>query len=262
MVDHFQLAGFRIKEAGSGNIAVMVSGERLYYQNLRLAFPQYRFSRAFDDQYGRFDWGTYINGIDESARLEVHKVLELFKATVYLDDALDQTFALDYHMRSSFHGGGRTEIGELVYGAKYHRDKTKALEIAKRMVIFIQSNPAYLRSEYIISVPSYAPKPFDLPAFLAGILCDQLHIPNGTEYVLKIRKTQPMKDVKSVKDKSDNIRGAFQVKDPMRFQNCVVTVIDDIYSSGTTLHELATELQQTGARVQGLVATKTLTDPQ
>lgn len=70
-----------------------------------------------------------------------------------------------------------------------------------------------------------------------------------------------MKDCKTVKEKSDNIRGAFRVSNEVSLQNKLVTIIDDIYQSGSTLHELGTTLQNAGAVVQGLVATKTLKDP-
>ena len=78
----------------------------------------------------------------------------------------------------------------------------------------------------------------------------------------KVRKTSyPMKDLKTVKEKADNIRGAFQVDPRAPFKGRVLTIVDDIYESGTTMHELATTLQITGALVQGLTVTKTITDP-
>ena len=40
----------------------------------------------------------------------------------------------------------------------------------------------------------------------------------------------------------------------------LVTIIDDIYQTGVTLHEIAMVLQSKGATVQGLVATKTFRD--
>ena len=66
-----------------------------------------------------------------------------------------------------------------------------------------------------------------------------------------------MKDIETMEDKSTNIRGAFQVDVAHPFKNKTVIVIDDLYDSGATLHELANILQSVGAKVFGLVATKT-----
>lgn len=70
-----------------------------------------------------------------------------------------------------------------------------------------------------------------------------------------------MKDLVSCQEKVDNMRGAFLVDKGAPFKNHLITLIDDIYESGVTLQELAHTLQQSGARIQGLAITKTLTDP-
>lgn len=266
-MDHFQLVGYEVKDAGSGNAVVLISGSRLYYDIIRRAFNNYHFSRAFDDNRNRYTWGAYIYDIDETNRERVIALLELFKKTVCIEDALTQTFALSYHSQSTFQGIGRTEIGELVYRAKpYHRppserQKQMAFKLVELFEQFIRCHPSYLRSDFLIAVPSYPEKPFDLPTFLVEQLVTKLGIQNGRNYVHKIRSSSPMKDCKTVKEKSDNIRGAFKISKEALLQNKCVTIVDDIYQSGATLHELGTVLQNTGAVVQGLVATKTLKNP-
>lgn len=64
-----------------------------------------------------------------------------------------------------------------------------------------------------------------------------------------------------IKEKTDNIKDAFTIVDPIMFQGKRVIIVDDIYQSGVTLHEVATALQPIGADVLGLVATKTIRDP-
>src|SRR5262245_2295315 len=115
MADHFQLQNFAVKDSGGENVVVLISGHRKYYDIIRHAFQDYRFSRAFDDQYSRYDWGTYVYNVQESNRARIIALLELFEQAVCIEDALDRTFALDYHMRPYHEGRGRTEIGELLY---------------------------------------------------------------------------------------------------------------------------------------------------
>jgi hypothetical protein len=267
LADHFQLLKYEVKDAGGGNIVILVSGPRNYYSILRHAFNNHHFSRAFDDRKNRYTWGAYINDIQMEDRLKVMKLLELLTKSVCIDDALSQTFALSYHYKSTFEGTGRTDIGKLVYSAKpYHRPTSpkqmaSAVALADHLEQFILSHPSYMRSDFLIAVPSSPNKSFDLPTFLARHLSNKLNIKNGQQHITRVGQSKPMKDYKSVQEKSDNIRGAFQVINTKIFEGSLVTVIDDIYESGTTLHELALTLQNAGATVQGLVATKTLSDP-
>jgi predicted amidophosphoribosyltransferase len=190
----------------------------------------------------------------------VKKLLDLFARTVCIDTALEQAFALDYHMQSG--GGGRTAVGDLVYRAKPYKKPAKdthkqaAAELAEIFVDFITCHPSYARSDFVIPVPFFGQKSYDLPAFLARQICNRLQIPSGSHLVKKVQLTKSVKDL-PFEEKFNAIRDAFQVVSDTSVQGKLITLIDDIYQSGATLHELARTLQQAGARVQGLAATKT-----
>ena len=244
MADHYQLANFETLDAGSGNFVVLVSGSRKYYDVLRHAFYQYRFSRAFDDYRNRFEWGTYIYAIDDKERKKIVKLLTTFKECVCIDDILSQTFALSYHSYAGFEGVGKTEMGKLVYAAKpYHQTPTgkhqaKAKELAAHFIDFIECHPSYKRSDCVLAVPPSPGKSFDLPTVLVEEISTQLKIVNGSHYVRKIRETK-MKDKQTLKEKTDEIQGAFDVVPNISLAGKLVTIIDDIYQTGVTLHEIA-----------------------
>ncbi|HVU12131.1 MAG TPA: hypothetical protein VHD90_12680 [Phototrophicaceae bacterium] len=265
MPDHYQLANFEVQDAGGSNLVVLVSGSRKYYDILRHAFSRYRFSRAFNDHKNRFDWGTYIYNINDPEPSKLVKLLTKFKEYVCIDDIMDQTFALDYHSYANFDGIGKTDIGKLVYAAKpYHqipsdRHRAKAHILAKHFVEFIDCHPSYKRSDYLIAVPPNPGKTYDLPTILVEEICTKLKMSNGSRYIRKARETK-MKDRKTLKEKTDEINGAFEIVGSPSFEGKNVTIIDDIYQTGVTLHEVALVLQSKGATVQGLVATKTLRD--
>jgi predicted amidophosphoribosyltransferase len=269
MVDHFRLEKHEVIDSGSGNILLLLSGSRTYYSILRGAFSELQFSRAFDDVRNRYSWGTYINKVSDDEIKNIKTLLDLLQRSVYLDDALSQTFALDYHFRSQFDGLGRTEIANLVYHSKHYKSQKQVLQteleqaskLADKFIEFMQCHPSYVKSDYVVSVPGNPSKVFDLPSFIAERISTVLNIKNGKGLVQRTRNPSPMKDKLSLKEKSENIRGVFKVVDPVPFNGCTITVIDDIYASGVTLHELGTTLERSGATVQGLVATKTLSDP-
>src|SRR5438876_9665711 len=100
MPEHFQLLTYELQDRGNGNLLVLFSRQRKYYDVLRHAFPEFRFSKCFPDVRERYNWGTYIYAIDENNRHRVRDLLDLLKRAVCLDDELTQTFALDYHKPS------------------------------------------------------------------------------------------------------------------------------------------------------------------
>lgn len=258
---HFKLHSFEIRKYPEKNqLLVLVSGNRRYYQILRDAFPQYFFSPAFNDQYRVYNWGTYIHGISPNDEIKLLQLLELLKQVVCIDDILKQTFALDYHMRPEY-DGGRTKIGDLVYHAKYQNSIPKAEELITHFETFIVSHPLYSKSNFLLATPSSDPNKFSLPGFLVNALCTKLEIPDGGGYVKKVKETRPMKDIKTIQEKTENIRGAFKISDAAPLEGKIVTIVDDLYQSGVTMNELATELQKHGAIVLGLAGTKTISDP-
>lgn len=264
-MDHFTLTDYRIHEAGSNQIVVMVTGNRVYKTILARAFPRHFMSRAFEDRYGQFEWGTYIHATDDQMRSQVNTLLELCKECVFIQDDLTETYALNYHTEMTSSGGyARTETGQLVYAAKpYARTSTdahraNATRLAQLMVNFIRRHPSYHRSSIIIPVPAQSDKAFDLPTVLASQVARACNVSDGNALVRKTRQTLPAKDCQTIQQKVDNVRGAFEVVPAADLQGRDVVLLDDIYQSGFTLNEVGRVLFEAGAQsVFGLVATKT-----
>ncbi|MBL8156842.1 MAG: hypothetical protein JNM70_21885 [Anaerolineae bacterium] len=265
MVDHFQLGNYEIQSRDENTTLLLIKGHRKYYSILCDAFPEYRFSIQFADVRKRFDWGTYIYGLMEKEPLT--KLIDMMKKVVCIDieNALEMTFALGYH---TDRGKGKTTMGEVVYKAKpYHNSPTSssirhANILAEWYCSFMRRHPAYARADYVLSVPARAGKSFDLPNHIVEVICRELGIANGAGLVYRARETRPMKDLKTQWAKTENMRDAFAVNTGVSLVGKSVVVIDDICQSGITLHQMAVPLQSTGATVFGLVATKTLSDPQ
>lgn len=256
MVNHFQLGDFEISRHHAGNTIVLFSGAEVYYDLLTQAFYEYRFGPIFEARRREYEWGFFINAISEDERVLVANLLGTFQSSVYIDNALEQTFALDYH----FALDERSEVGELVYRAKYKADKNCALELADCFADFIRCHPSYNRADYIASVPSYPNKPYDLPKFLVETLCATLSIQSGQHLIKKVRETEPMKDLNTEAEKFNNICGAFEVTDSEQSKGKTIIIVDDLIRSGMTLHELGMTLRRSGSLVLGLAATKTIRD--
>ena len=264
-MDHFTLIDYKIQDAGANQLLVMISGNQIYKTILARAFPGHFMSRTFEDRFSRYEWGTYIHGVDDQMRAQIEVLLALCKRHIFIQDDLTETFALSYHTEMTPFGGyARTEIGELVYSAKpYERAVTasyraNAAKLAEQMAGFTQQHPSYYRSSVVISVPARAGKSFDLPTELAHQVAGACMKTDGTAFVRKVRQTRPAKDCQTIQEKIDNVRGAFEVVPGAIVQDRDILLVDDIYQAGFTLNEVGKVLFEAGARsVFGLIATKT-----
>jgi predicted amidophosphoribosyltransferase len=267
-MDRFQMDKFRCSRNLAGDVLLMVSGSPRYKAILARAFPELYFSSTFADKFGSFTWGTYIKRASEGDERAICGLCELFQQVVYLADDLDECFALAFHTQTSSTGGyERTPIGQLVYTAKpYNRvgspgDREQGVALAELLAGFVEQHPTYRRADLLVSVPpSNTNKDFDLPALLVAEIARRTGKRDATAAVRKTRATRPMKDCLTVQEKVDNLHGAFAADPAVVRQKCVV-LIDDIYQSGFSIHELGRSLRQAGASlVLGLVASKTARD--
>ncbi len=92
---------------------------------------------------------------------------------------------------------------------------------------------------------------------LAGALQRTLQIPRirGVE---KQRRTRPQSEL-SRRERLENVRGAFRPRMPDRLENRSILVVDDVFTTGTTINEVARTLRGSKAgRVGGLVLARAL----
>ncbi|MFH2056314.1 MAG: hypothetical protein ABIJ61_10180 [bacterium] len=179
---------------------------------------------------------------------------------------LDFCLALDFNF--TLEPGARSEIGELLYRAKYKRRR-----LARRRLVN-QLLPAFRRLPFrsppagvvLSSPPIPQTKNFDLPYLLAKSLTRRL-LKSGEQVeqvIARLRLPKP-----SMKDSRFQHKLDFweKVMQPQHVelsgtpQGRTVCVVDDLYKSGCTLWSYARLLKQLGAdQVLGLVAVKSISD--
>jgi competence protein ComFC len=266
MPKRFKLQDYEVEYKESKQQAcVLITGEKIYYDILSDAYPN-RCNAVFPDRNHKYDWGVYINCTETEAQ-EIDNLLKMFTYAVCLQDELHQSFALDYYYEPYWDDpeGGLTLAGSLVNQAKYYPagtpEHTKQLDkLLDYFSRFITKHPSYHRSDFLVAMPFYDEKDFDLPTTLTERLCSNLGIMNGSPYVAKIRETKPMKSLETKEEKLLNIKDAFSVSSNAPFDGKRITIIDDVYRSGATIEELSRTLRKAGAVVQGIIAAKTIRD--
>lgn len=239
---------------------VLATGWEGYHRILSITYPNACKSQ-FNAKDPEYSWGTYIDWTQDTCD-ELEHLLRMMTNVVCIEDQMRLSFALGYHFHSTYEGEGHTTVGEQVYQAKPYNNPFTAShreasdKLAHWFISFINRHPAYRRSDYLVPVPSHKSKDFDLPTYLVAQICKQSNIKNGTAFVSKNRTSESQKDLKNVEERRQNIKGAFTISPDAPFSGRVVTIIDDIYDTGTTIHEFTSVLQSAGAVVQGLTATR------
>jgi ATP-dependent DNA helicase RecQ len=154
----------------------------------------------------------------------------------------------------SYHGG--TRIGKLVRASKYEGAGPFAEELVRRAVEIIRTRYPLAELDGIVSVPPT--KSGNLVEDFARRVASQLGLSFLT-LLSKQRITREQKLCTNALQKKENVKGAFQVREPSQVTGRTLLLIDDIYDSGHMLREVGATLMQAGAKaVYPLTITKTL----
>jgi hypothetical protein len=211
--------------------------------------------------------------IEDYRRLVILGLSETLRK--HFSEELDACIAMDYNLLS-LQPLVRTEIGEMVFRAKYRllgeNARRRVIEkIADRLVDGFRRLPDAARGgeRCVTYIPPRPGKLFDLPMELAKIL-----VINASS-VKKLREFEPlvhpilrkrrpaMKELKLKKrfSKWDRLFRSHAVRLSASVDGCIVYVIDDLYQSGITIWSYARYLKAQGASaVLGLVCEKSISD--
>lgn len=136
-----------------------------------------------------------------------------------------------------------------VYRFKYHNRRCYGRVFAEEMAVHYGKWIASKDIGVIIPVPLHPSKKrkrgFNQAEILAGILAEETGIPIQTDVLFRIKKTSPQKML-DPGERRANLKGAFAVS--KKWKACKnVLLIDDIYTTGSTIERCAGMLKKAGA---------------
>lgn len=182
-----------------------------------------------------------------------------------LDGKWKAGWALDVHtLGSTVNSDGtyntvRTQIGEALFLLKYRDDRSQVTYLINELVNFLKTRLVLPYIDVIIPVPASLERGYQPVYEICRQVGQQLGIPVDFNFISKIKTTPQLKSLDSVQEKIEILKDAFQIKEPYKYQNKKVLIIDDLFCSGTTLNEI-TKLLYEKANVQNVyVATLTKT---
>ena len=141
-----------------------------------------------------------------------------------------------------------------VYRFKYAGRKEYAAFFGREMAYGLQKDffryAVKRKPQVLIPVPLYAGKErsrgYNQAEALAEVIGRYCGIPVRTDLVRRIRKTRPMKEL-NAGQRRGNIKNAFLISQDV-VKSKVVMLIDDIYTTGTTIDEIARGLRAYGVK--------------
>jgi ComF family protein len=205
---------------------------------LDLLFPKFCFGCKKEGSFLCQDCLATIDIFKEHRKLKIKFLDDLFVATEY------KNFL----------------VKRLILALKY---EPFAREIAKDLANLIKIHFKFLNKKLNFSDFILIPIPlskkklkwrgFNQAEEIGKDLSRFLKIPLISNCLIKIKKTLPQV-ILSEKERRKNLKGVFQIQNEEKIKNKKILLVDDVFTTGTTLSEAAKILKNSGAKkVIGLV---------
>jgi ComF family protein len=130
-------------------------------------------------------------------------------------------------------------IRKLIHGYKYRFAKKISLTLSKIVIQYLE-NFSFLNGNWIlISIPLHKKRKnwrgFNQSYEIAKIIGKEFNIPVLNDVLIRVKNTKPQAEIKNSKQRKENLKKAFDIKNRELIENKNLILIDDVYSSGSTL---------------------------
>lgn len=138
-------------------------------------------------------------------------------------------------------------LREAIHLMKYEKKQI----ISKHLIQLLQAHfPQDLAStdyDFLLPIPlhtnRFRQRGFNQAEQIAQGIAQVWGVPVRTDIFFRIRDTAPLSSLGSHEERMKNIAGAFEVGSPDLIQDRKILLIDDIFTTGTTIHEALKVLQ-------------------
>lgn len=131
---------------------------------------------------------------------------------------------------------GFSEVGKIIHECKYNNKGDFPENLVSMTVnAFLSVYGNKKTVHYILFVPPA--ESGELVKNFANRLALKLKIPISGD-LIKSRVTEPQKTFENTALKKDNLKGAFNLKNPEKYKGKSVILVDDVYDSGATIKEI------------------------
>lgn len=153
------------------------------------------------------------------------------------------------HRSCGYYGG---ELKDLILLFKYRQFMVLGRELAKFAEEALgQEDDLWWEVEAIVPVPLHRRRQKERGFNQALIIARELARIKKLELVdnalVKIKNVAPQTSLEA-SERAQNVRGAFQVRRQEKLKNRVVLLVDDVYTTGSTINECSLALKRSGVK--------------
>ena len=165
------------------------------------------------------------------------------------EKCMKRTFAFEY----GFSAFTYDTVRKSIFRFKYSGVKNDGVGMAKLMEIFIRQNYSDLIDDInlIIPVPIHIKKlksrGFNQADILARNLAEFLGKDYSSNTISRVKNTAPQNSL-NYKERARNISDAFEFNKSIDVEDKSILIIDDIFTTGSTINECARLLMMNGAK--------------
>ncbi len=149
------------------------------------------------------------------------------------------------------------EFKEIIHQFKFYNKPYVGNYLGKKLSNLIRTEDKYKNIDIIMPVPLQKKRErergYNQSLIVAKIIAKELKI-KLLKDILRRRGDNPPQSNLSLKERKKNIRGCFYVKKANLIKDKRILIIDDVFTTGSTVNECARVLRHSGAR-EILVAT-------
>ena len=148
--------------------------------------------------------------------------------------------------RAAVEFDGRELIHRFKYGKKVQHSRPLGLLAARQLDEFATASGADLLIPVPLHVKRLRQRGFNQAVLLGEVLARKWRLPLSRKNLRRIRWTEPQINL-SAAERQGNVRGAFAVHDPAEVRERRIILVDDVYTTGSTVAECARTLKKAGA---------------
>jgi len=150
------------------------------------------------------------------------------------------------------------KLRDLILKSKY-REVKPLRDISINCYIEVFSHFNDINFDYIIPVPMDQGRARNYNHILeiAKVLAVRLRISLEADNLIKIKQTEPQAGLTMAK-RLKNLNKAFKLKAPNRLKNKTIIIIDDVYTTGTTIKKCSEPLIRAGATVYAITLARSV----
>ena len=142
-------------------------------------------------------------------------------------------------------------LRECIHLLKYRKKAFLAEPLGKMLVETVKNAANLGETDLLVPVPlggrRYREREYNQARLLAGVVSRTFKIPISSRNLTRTRDALPQTRL-SRRQREKNVRGLFKIGNGKEYRGKVVLIIDDVFTTGSTVNECARVLSEAGTR--------------